>query len=272
MATHAEGIENGDLLTLLRIAYVASQAAISPTRDRPPTIMPSDMLACMERVTDLFRFPVSMAYISDPRGFDRDATSHMPAQGVGAPTALLRLLSVLEERGIIEDAQSWSTLPAGCVPGTDLRQVKQILSPPVIKKLIPLVIKRMSASRELARMDVATQQWKVRARYVEAAQLGAALLAFDRTTEERWGKTTRGLKKELVLCLGNASEMSIRRHDFDAALGFAAWADTIAQTSDPAEGITEDTIAKNQRRIQTAQQGVSDFIRLLLAILTIVNS
>ena len=56
-------------------------------------------------------------------------------------------------------------------------------------------------------------------------------------------------KKELVLCLGNAAEMSIRARKYPEGLKFASAAAAIGVTC---TGITETTATKNKNRYETA--------------------
>lgn len=258
MVTYSESIKDEDLLSFLRVTYLASQASLALAKDSTATSSYDAILERTERLASVFRTPVNMAFVVGPQRYEQDAPYHIPAQSVGAPTALLRLLVVLAKRGALERAHSWTALPKDCAPGTDLQQVKQIMGHQVLKKLIPLVVKRITYTRESTRMVAMADPWKARATYVEAAQLGATVLSLDRVTNGRWKDNMRGLKKELVLCLGNAAEMSIRRQDFDAALGYALSADAVAHIASNDEGIPADTIAKNKRRLQTAQQGVGN--------------
>lgn len=258
MATYSENVKEADLLSFLRITYLATQASLAPAKDDVDPDSYDELLEALERAQNVFRAPMSVAHMSDEELCDHNATHNIPPQSIGAPTALLRLLTILSERGILDKVQSWTALPEGCAPGTDLRQVKQIMGRPVLKKLIPLVTKRMAHQREMIRPSANESQWHARAQYAEVARLGAAVLGLDRATGGRWRDSMRGLKKELVLCLGNAAEMSIRRSDFHAALYYALSADTVVHTADRNEGITEDATAKNRRRIQTARGNVGD--------------
>lgn len=269
MATYSENIKDADLLSFLRVTYLATQASISPVKDHVTSASYVELLEVTERLESVFRTPMSTGGTPEGLSYERDATHDIPPQSIGAPIALLRILTVLTKRGILDKAQSWTALPEGCAPGTSLEQVKQIMSRPVLKKLIPLVVKRMTNRREMSRLVVNINQWNARARYVEAARLGAAVLTLDNVANGRWKDNMHGLKKELVLCLGNAAEMSIRCQDFDAALGYALSADAVAHIADGGEGITEDTIAKNRRRVQTAQQGARDSLVADISRLTI---
>lgn len=187
-----------------------------------------------------------------------DAPLQAPAASVGAPNALLRIFTVLAERGILEKIPTWRTLPVGCISGTNIQHIQQITSTAVIKKLLPLVAKRVAAHRDKTRKVVAEGCiFEARIRYRQAAELAASLIAFDSATEGQWTESIRGMHKELVLSLGNAAEMSNRHAEYKTALGFAEAANEVARAAPHAEGISADTVAKNARRAETARAHVS---------------
>lgn len=250
----------GDLLSLLRIAYLATRKSSSFAADLSH-FRPSGTEALHERtewVAGIFRVPLALAHIEDSRA-EFDAQSQVPESAISGPTALMRLLTVLASRGVLEEVASWTALPEVCQHGVDLAQVQQIMSEPVIKKLLPLVLKRVTTQRENARRHIPKEPYVARSDYRHGAELAATLVSFDIATRGRWKASVRGARKELVLCLGNAAEMSNRVRDYKAALGFAVAAQAVLQQAPRDEGIPADVGQKNARRIATARSNVCSY-------------
>ena len=263
MATfsYSPACKDADLLSLLRIAYLSTKKHTPVASDefKPPNnIMLFQQHSCEyhEGMAYTFRVPIT----NTPGRLDDkdDAALHAPAAAVGAPYLLLRILTVLAERGLLEQIPHWGAVPSECAAGTDVRQVQQITSPAVIAKLLPVVARRVVRHRELTRKTVGERLFHLaRARYREAAELAAALLAFNKATGGRWTGEVKGVWNELVLCLGNAAEMSNRHAEHKTALGYAVAAAEVAGSAPPDAGISADTIAKNERRAETARSKVS---------------
>lgn len=94
-----------------------------------------------------------------------------------------------------------------------------------------------------------------RERFNPGAELNYCLLALDAACGGQWTENIAGARKELVLCLGNAAEMSIRLRQHEAALVLAVAADAAAKEAAAGE-IEAATLEKNKRRIETAAKGV----------------
>ena len=216
-----------------------------------------DLQAHAEQVAGISRSPLSRAHFEDCNpAIDPQCT--IPELVIAAPIALLRLLAVLAERGLLEQIPTWNALPDTCAPTTSLAQVKQITSAPVISPLLPLVFKRIVTQRETSRRNVNSTPLVARDDYRIAAELAAALVAFDSAVDGKWRGSMRGAWKELVLSLGNAAEMSNRVDDFETALGFAiAAVNIIGRAPTDAEGVTPEIKQKNLRRLRTAREEVS---------------
>lgn len=174
------------------------------------------------------------------------------------PTALLRLLIVMAKRGMLEQAAGWTSLPEGTAPSASLTQVKQILSLVVLDKILPLALKRVTARRELGSTRLSQSDWwHARSAYRPAAELAVCLLEFDKATGGRWASKIRGATRELVLCLGNAAEMSNRVKEYEPAYSYAPAAVEIGESAPPDEDVTRDLVEKNQRRATLAKSRVS---------------
>jgi len=139
-----------------------------------------------------------------------------------------------------------------------LSQLKQIISPAVIRKFISMSLKRAREIRDVhGRKQV--QEGKLsdaRWSYTCGSELSAAIVAFLESPEVATELKARSLdeaKKELVLCLGNAAEMSIRGEKYLEALKFASAAVAVGATC---TGITEAITTKNRNRYETALNAV----------------
>ena len=274
--TYSPLCKNSDLISLLRIAYLSTTRNTPLASDNftPPvenmTLFDQKSCEWHEGIVHTFRMPLEIPRVPNDKD---DAPLQVPAAAVGAPYLLLRILTVLAERGVLQEIQQWQTLPSDCAVGTDLRQVKQITSLSVIKKLLPIVAKRVTRHREGTRMIVADRFfYQARSRYRQAAELAAAMIAFDKVTNGQWSEDVRGMWIELVLCLGNAAEMSNRHAEHKTALGYAVAASEVAKAAPANAGISADTIAKNERRAETARSNVSGSLLDTGIILTYSNS
>jgi hypothetical protein len=90
--------------------------------------------------------------------------------------------------------------------------------------------------------------------FMSSAELGAALVSFDRYTHGKYVEKVRGVRKQLVVALGNASEMAIRTGQGQIALSLALGAITSAQNIPDTEGLDEAITAKNMRRADQARE------------------
>jgi hypothetical protein len=59
------------------------------------------------------------------------------------------------------------------------------------------------------------------AAYTSAAELAAAIIAFDNATQHRFAQSISGVSRELVLCLGDAVETALGVNQNRRALSFA---------------------------------------------------
>lgn len=254
--THLPSVDTGDLISFLPIAFLATKrggvfaadiASYTPRSAR-------DLQEHAEQVAAISRSPLSRAHFED-RNPAIDPQCTIPELIIAAPTALMRLLVVLAERSLFEQIPTWTALPTTCAANVSLAQVKQITSPAVISQLLPLVFKRVVTQRETSRRNVNSTPLVARDDYRIAAELAAALIAFDSAVGGKWRGSMRGTWKELVLSLGNAAEMSNRVGDFETALGFSIAAMyTIERIPPDAEVVNPEVKQKNLRRWRTARE------------------
>ncbi|KAF9647014.1 hypothetical protein BDM02DRAFT_3270577 [Thelephora ganbajun] len=207
------------VLAFLRVAYACSPKPvrledIPPTRDGLNTLNLST-----ERTQEVWRKP-HWAATEDHN--DPNYSSILYREEFAGPIAFLRLLLLLSERGLLSKIPSWSTVPSyngdAIEPGVkkpSVSQLKQVTSPAVIRKFVSMSLKRAKELREVyGRKEV--QEGKLgdaRLSYACASELSVAIVAFLESPEAETELKSRFLddaKKELVLCLGNAAEMSIR--------------------------------------------------------------
>lgn len=248
--TYVDSVTDMDLLSLLRVAYLACSKT-------PPLNATSMRAVCehAERANEIFRVP---QWVSELEPDSIDAPSQVAGEPVTGPTALLRLLIVLARRGVLEQVPQWTSLPEATAPSTSLTQVKQILSPAVLDKILPLALKRVVARREIGNTRLRQNDWwHARSAYRPAAELAVCLTDFDKATNGRWLSKIQGATKELVLSLGNAAEMSNRVKEYETAYRFALAAYQVGQSAPASEDIAQSVLDKNQRRADLAKSYVS---------------
>ncbi|CAL1698870.1 unnamed protein product [Somion occarium] len=254
-STYVDTVKDTDLLSFLRVAYLGSQKFKSPA-EIERSGQPSDRHVWVERNEEISRVPFWAAEI----GATVDFVAFIARESVTGPIAFVRLFTKLIERGLLEQSQSWTTLPEGILPSTTLKQVKQILSPEIVKKVLSLAMKRITAYREVGRDFVQMEKNNRIAYlvYLHGAELGWDLLELNRTSGGKYTTDIRGARKELVLCLGNAAEMCIRLSKFRRALVSATAVNQVIQDASQDEGITTDLAEKNKRRLAEAKRKIDE--------------
>jgi hypothetical protein len=246
------------VFTFLRIAYACSPKP-TPPEDIPDNPAAFDALfLSIERSQEVARKPMS-----DIHGgpVDPDYSSVLYREELSGPIAFLRLMLLLSERRLLSKIPSWSRIPSyngdAVEPGMkkpSLSQLKQITSQAVIGRFVPMALRRVTELRDVhGRREV--QRGKLgdaRLSYACGSELSAAIVAFLESPEaatELKSEFLDDTKKELVLCLGNAAEMSIRGKKHSEALNFASAAVAIGSMC---TGVAETTVTKNKNRYETA--------------------
>ena len=246
------------ILVFLRVAYACSQKA-PQLDDIPDSVEGLDtLLLFAERTQAVFRQPilVELENLDTP-----DYSSVLYGEEFVGPIAFLRLLLLLSERGLLSEISSWSAIPPcdndGVRPGMknpSLSQLKQITSPAVVRKFVSMSLRRVKELREVrGRRQVEDGKFHdARWSYACGSELSAAVVAFLEGTgasTELKSKFSDEAKKELVLCLGNAAEVSIRGKRRLEGLKFASAAVAIGATC---ANITEAIATKNRNRYEAA--------------------
>ncbi|KAH7910958.1 hypothetical protein BJ138DRAFT_1151737 [Hygrophoropsis aurantiaca] len=217
------GISNPAIESLLRIAYQGSHK-IPVLGD---SASQKDRYANIERTKEIFGCP---RYTRNPSA--ADFPEHIAEESVLGPTALANLLGVLARRTGLETIQG----------------------PEVISRFLKIALQRIKTQADEGRTWVKEGSFhRARLAFTSAAELAAALVALDRNTKGQYAEAMKGVRKELVLALGNASEMALRTKEFHRALSFGLGAVSVAETIQPTEGLDPSIISKNKRRVEQAR-------------------
>lgn len=246
--THAVdscGVTNAELQSLLRVAYVASQKVKQPDKGTE-----EDIMLHAERTQDMFAIPAGELHTAP----QVDSPLQIAEECVLGPTALARLLATLAQRGVLDSIQTLKKAPSGLSTGTSLDQVQTITHPEVIQRFLSIAIRRVESRTESGRKFAQSNPRYARMQFMSSAELGAALVSFDRYTHGKYAEEVRGVRKQLVVALGNASEMAIRTGQGQIALSLALGAITSAQNIPDIEGLDEAITAKNMRRADQARE------------------
>ncbi|KAF9226366.1 hypothetical protein BS17DRAFT_749768 [Gyrodon lividus] len=247
--THASescGVTNAEIESFLHIAYMASRKI----KSKEECHTKADDLTHIERTMEIFRSPLYTV----PLRIEMDAPARIADEGVLGPTALARLLVVLAQRKALDTIQGLKKAPNGLSSSTSLNHVQQITHPDVIRRFLTIALQRVRYTADKGRERVRQGDYDfARTAFTNAAELAAALVALDTHTQGQYSKEIRGARKELVLALGNASEMALRRQHYQQALNFGHGAVTVAENIAAEEDLDPKIVAKNKRRVQQAQ-------------------
>ncbi|EIW77050.1 hypothetical protein CONPUDRAFT_168076 [Coniophora puteana RWD-64-598 SS2] len=255
--THAAdvcGITNAQIESFLHVAYQGCRKVKRPEE----CFYPQESYLAIENNVDNNRFPVWTAL---PGVTVTAETSSMAPENIIGPTALIRLLVVLAQRKALDGIQTLRKPPNGLSPTTSLVHVQQITNPSVIRRLIKISQARLHARMDTGRNDVASKKtgwdWHMAcAAFTTAAELAAALIALDTHTGGVYARQIRGARKQLVIALGNASQMALNLGRYNQALHFAWGAVTAAENIAPEEGLDPEIVEKNKRRVDYAKDGL----------------
>lgn len=193
--THAAkecALTEGDLVSLLRIAYLASHKV----RPKTPTSTSRDAYSHAERTEELYRSPmhtVSTGQVLDP-------AEQVAPESVLGPTTYARLLTVLAQRKTLEIISKWKQLPKGSLVNfTCLEQVQQATRPETIRHFLGLATRRITGSSDKGKTRIKDHdEDHARSAFMDGAELGAALVAFDNATNSVYGASMVGARKEQV--------------------------------------------------------------------------
>ncbi|KII92611.1 hypothetical protein PLICRDRAFT_172683 [Plicaturopsis crispa FD-325 SS-3] len=240
------------LLSLLRIGYLGSQK-IKTNMSDVDMHSEADVNLWIERAMGVCRTPMHAVFT----GAKYDASAIIPEEVVSGPLALIRIMTVLAERNQLS-TPARKSLPPATSPSTSLNQVQQITAPNVLKAIVNLALKRVVLWREKGheRMRRGSDWEFAGATYQNAAELALALVAFDDATNGQFSATLKAARSEVVLCLGNAAEMALRRGLWARALPWAERAVADGEKIGPPD-ISAAVVAKNKRRVDMAKSGLA---------------
>ncbi|EGO03466.1 hypothetical protein SERLA73DRAFT_45690 [Serpula lacrymans var. lacrymans S7.3] len=252
--THAAdrcGVTNVELESFLHIAYEGS-FKIKGSADH---LNEKDAYTLIERSEEVFRSPL---YTVTTKQAVDDVPEHIADESVMGPTALTRLLVNLAQRNVFDVIQGLTKPPKDLSFTTSLQHIQQITHPDVISRFLKIALQRVKDRCETGRRRTRENDLDyARVAFTSAAELAAALVAFDDLTRGKYSEEVHGARRELVLSLGNASEMAMRKTQYQRALNFALGALTAAGRI-PAGDLPVDSsvVAKNQRRVKQAQEAL----------------
>ncbi|KAH7882385.1 hypothetical protein F5I97DRAFT_1909836 [Phlebopus sp. FC_14] len=255
--THAAescGVTNAELESLLHIAYKASRKIITPQNKSPDVL---EQMTFAERTVWVLRSPLYTVSLN----MNINAPEQIADEHVLGPTALMRLLVVLAQRKALDTIQGLKRAPNGLSSSTSLAHLQQITHPDVIRRCLTIALERVRVTADKGRQQARQSDPdcdSARASFVQAAELAAAMVTFDSHTQGQYRSEIKGARKELVLALGNASEMAWRRELYQQALNFGHGAVTVTEQMQAAgEQLDREIMAKNKRRVQKAQEAMA---------------
>ncbi|KAF9239311.1 hypothetical protein BU15DRAFT_62067 [Melanogaster broomeanus] len=164
-----------------------------------------------------------------PLRIEMDAPAHIADESVLGPLLSRGFWSCLHsaKRSTPSKAQEGAKRPLVVDVS---HHVQQITHPDVIRRFLAIALQRVRATADLGREAAGRVEYDVaRTAFADAAELAAALVAFDTHTQGQYRKEITGARKELVLALGNASEMALRRQHHQQALHFSHGAVSMAE-------------------------------------------
>lgn len=247
-------IIDDDLMSLLRVGNGGSR----PVKTLGQLHSPTDYQDYVESSIELYLKPMSAVCMHG----EVEPPLQVADEALIGPTAHARLLTLLAQRGLLQRISKMAKLPKGVSKRTTLAILKQMTAPVAIRKFLTLAHQRVTAGREKGhrRFRVNKKLNYAYFAYVTAAELAAALLAFEEATEGAYSGDVEGVRRELVLSLGNGAEMALGLQQYERALTLAASSVEVAQVlpedgiPDAVEGVIKE---KNRRRVQRARHGLS---------------
>ncbi|EIW74013.1 hypothetical protein CONPUDRAFT_133538 [Coniophora puteana RWD-64-598 SS2] len=266
--THAAescGITNAQIESLLHICYRASGAGKLPHQ----CTSHQELFEVVEYGAEFFQYTTSRPATADPKsrasrdvgGIAVESPIVAAPQCLIGPTALVRLLVVLAQRNALRGIQALKKAPTGLSSSTSLGQVQHITHPDIIRRIIKIsqscIIERTERGRCLIREKKDNTDFNLAcAFFVSSAELSAALVALDTYTDGEYAAEALGARKQLVIALGNASQMALNLGHYRRALHFGCGAVSAAEDIPAEEGLDPAITEKNQRRISQANAGL----------------
>lgn len=179
------------------------------------------------------------------------------------PTAHARVLTLLANRGMLANISRRTQSLKGVSPRMTLPILRQLTSDAALRKFATLGRERLTERKDdgLRRFKEAKAPDYACVAYLTAAELAAALVAFDEATQGVYVSQLAGVRRDLVLCLGNAAQMALNLKIYDRALCYAAAAVEYAKglpTDEGSEAVSIGIREKNQFRLGRAQESLRE--------------
>ncbi|EIW83537.1 hypothetical protein CONPUDRAFT_164456 [Coniophora puteana RWD-64-598 SS2] len=251
--THASqtcGVNNVQIESLLHLAYRGCHDHVKRFGDADTE---EAAFARLEYDRGIFHYPAVSQFQEKPVGIPFIVLE----QTVLGPIALIRLLVVLAQRSALAGVQALRKAPPGLSPSTSLKQVKQITHPDIIRRAITISQERILAQIQRGRKQLLRGKDGgtinlTGAMFASAAELALALIALDTYTDGAYTEEVRGVRKQLVIALGNAAQIALNLSQYQRALHFASGAVGAAEDISEDEGLDPAIIEKNKRRASQA--------------------
>ncbi|EIW74079.1 hypothetical protein CONPUDRAFT_113828 [Coniophora puteana RWD-64-598 SS2] len=252
-AAESCGVTNAQVESLLHVAYVASRN-VKPSGE---CVVMRDICDSMENGHEIFRSPMWTISFADVA----DEPAEIAPESILGPTALVRLLVILAQRKALDGIQKLRKAPIGLSPSTSLRHIRQITHPEIVHRVVKMAQARLRARLDKGRQRVAVKKndadWNFAcAAFTSAAELAAALVALDVHTDGVYRVDIRGARKQLVIALGNAAQMTLNTRRYQRALHYALGAVSAAENIPGDEELDLEITEKNKRRINQAKSGL----------------
>lgn len=212
----------------------------------------------IENIFELYRKPLSAVYTRD----EVEPPLQVANEAYMGPTAHARLLTILAERKLLDDISKFSTVPKSTSSRMTLSRFRGICTPEAIRKFLNLAKQRVTARREEGHTRFRQKRELDYAcvAYTTAAELAGSLIAFNVASQGSYQEEVSGVRREQVLCLGNAAEMALGQGLYELALYYALaavnYGESLPTDSSP-DGIAASITEKNHRRITRAREGLA---------------
>lgn len=204
---------------------------------------------------EIYRKPLYAIFTEDPV----EPQMQVAEEATMGPTAHARILTLLANRGMLTNISRRPQPLKGVSPRMTLPLLRQLTSDAALRKFAILGRKRVTDRKDegLRRFKDAKEADYACVAYFTAAELAAALVAFDDATQGAYSLQLAGVRRDLVLCLGNAAQMALNLKHHDRALCYAAAAVEyvkVLPTDEGSEAVSAAIREKNQYRLNRARE------------------
>ncbi|TEB13593.1 hypothetical protein FA13DRAFT_1805737 [Coprinellus micaceus] len=251
-----ETVSDVDILNLLPITQGGCQVIRTEKEREMGFASFEESLEATARTTSAFHKPA----VLDPAlaNGTEEQVEQINDERITGPICHIRLYVTFARRGLFDKVLQWETSPEGLNVEGGLGRLKELASEAEVKHSLSIAIERVAERRETGN-DIFRRKKRLddaRFEYWSAAELAAALVEFDDVSNGKYAELLAGMRKELVLNLGNAAEMSLGQGYFDRALVFTSAAVRLAERCAGKDDVGQSVIEKNKRRVTRAEDGI----------------